>query len=169
MSEDRLTRMLRKQLELQRAHGTDPTAMTGEVRIAWIREMVLACTDELHEALGEVGWKSWASSHHINEKACFGELRDAWQILTNLMFTVYQADPETLARYLEAALDEKLVKNHARVAEGYTGTEKCVSCKRALDEVVLSEVKKANGTTDLVFCACGAVVDGKIAAPYLID
>lgn len=168
-SADRLTRMFAKQLKLQRAHDTDPTDFPERLRPEWIAQMVLACTDELHEALNEVGWKPWASSRHINEEKCFGELRDAWQFLTNAMFTVYQVSPSELAELLEESLDAKLKKNYARVDSGYAGTEKCPGCRRALDEVTLSTSRRADSVVELVWCQCGAPVDTTVAAPYLID
>lgn len=168
-SEDRLSRMLAKQLELQVSHQTDPTAVPHNMRADWIAHMILAAISELNEALNEVGWKKWASSRHVNDDACFGELRDAWQFITNAMFTVYQVKPPELARLLEVALDEKLVKNHERVERGYTGNEKCPHCRRALDEVSLSDVRRTDGTLELVFCQCGGSVDAALAAPYLID
>lgn len=170
MTDDRLTRMLTMQLELQRELQTDPTAVPLDRRADWIAHMVLAATAELHEALNEVGWKAWATSRHVNDDACFDELRDAWQFLTNAMFTVYQCSPEELAHLLEGALNEKIEKNRARARAGYTGTEKCPGCRRALDEVVLREVKKPDtDETELVFCQCGASVDRHVAAPFLID
>lgn len=167
-SSDRLTRMFAKQLRLQRRHRTDPTEVPEEKRADWIAHMILATTDELHEALNEVGWKAWASSRHVNEDACFGELRDAWQFLTNVMFTVHQVSPSELAKMLERSLDEKLVKNYARADSGYTGTEKCPGCKRALDEVKLT-VTGADGSGELVYCECGGFVDPWVARAYLID
>lgn len=168
-SPDRLTRMVAKQLLLQRRHRTDPTAVPDELRAAWIKNMILACTAELHEALNEIGWKPWATSRHVDDDACFGELRDAWQFLTNAMLTVHQVSPSELAELLEESLDAKLEKNYARLERGYEGTEKCPGCKRALDEVALSTTRRPNGTVELVWCQCGASVDPKIAAPFIID
>jgi dUTPase len=168
-SPDRLTRILAKQLKLQRTHNTDPAELPDELRADWIAHMILAATAELHEALNEIGWKKWASSRHVNEEACFGELRDAWQFLTNAMFTVHQVSPDELAELLEDALDAKLTKNYARIENGYTGLDKCPGCKRALDEVKLTVNIRRDGSPELVSCACGAFVDVRIATPYLID
>jgi hypothetical protein len=84
------------------------------------------------------------------------------------MLTVHQVSPGELAELLEESLDAKLEKNYARVERGYLGTEKCPSCKRALDEVKLARHHE-NGAGKLVTCQCGAFVDAIIAAPYLID
>lgn len=168
-TEDRLTRLLRLQLELQEAHQTDPTAVPPDMRADWIAHMILAATSELGEALGEVGWKKWATSRHVNDEACFGELRDVWQFITNAMFTIYQVSPAELADIFERSLEEKLVKNHARLARGYTGvTEKCPGCRRALDEVELTPFRAADTLfIEQVTCVCGASLDVRLALPFL--
>lgn len=172
--DDRLTRMFTKQLELQRRLGTDPTEVRYDERAQRIAEMLFAMTTEIGEVSNEIGWKPWASKRFVNDDAAFGELRDAFQFMINAMFMIYQVSPAELAQLLEVALDEKLVKNHARADTGYEGTEKCPGCRRALDEVSLSEIKGPVNTphgavTELVFCQCGASVDKHVAAPFLID
>lgn len=152
-----LAKMMAAQLELQRVKGTDPTAMTLEERIQFIKDQVLACTDELHEALAEVGWKPWASARFISENSAFGELRDAWQFLTNLMFAVTQDSPEDLAKRLEDNLYEKLEINHRRMAEGYDGVStKCPQCKRALDET--NTLETYDNVIYTTHCPCGYVL-----------
>lgn len=159
---DRLLHMLEAQHDLQIALGHHYSAMSVDERIAHIKEMILACEDELHEALGEIGWKSWATSKHINEEAAFGELRDAWQFLTNAMFAVTQADPEVLAQRLHAALDNKLKTNHKRHEDGYDGIAgKCPQCRRDLSEVELREIIAntiPGGQYVLIYCPCGREV-----------
>jgi hypothetical protein len=162
---DRLLHMLHAQYEFQVALGNHYPAMTTDERIEHIKEMILACEDELHEALGEIGWKSWATSKHINEEAAFGELRDAWQFLTNAMFAVTQADPDILAQRLHAALDVKLKENHRRNDEGYDGvSSKCPQCRRDLSEVQLKEVV-SNGSFGnvaphvVLYCPCGREIE----------
>lgn len=166
---DRLTDMLQAQLDLQRRHGWDPLVMDLPTRIAYIKENVLALTDELHEALGEVGWKSWATSRHINSEAAFGELRDAWQFLTNLMFAVSPDSPTDLAARLERELYAKLKVNHARQDEGYDGVStKCPGCGRALDETPIQEVDVNHAK--LYFCsACGIALEKSLVVDLLRD
>lgn len=168
---DRLTRMFAKQLELQQRYGADPTQMTGDRRIACIKEDVLACTDELHEALGEIGWKSWATGRHVNEDEAFGELRDAWQFLTNLMFAVKQVSPAELAELLERSLDEKLKINHARHTEGYDGVStKCPGCTRALEEVSILELPcvTLHGVSSTRYvCVCGVELPRELALRFV--
>lgn len=131
---DRLAAMIDAQLQLQRACNLDPLGMTMDERIAFIKDMVLATTDELHETLNEVGWKPWASSRHINEEAAFSELRDAWQFLTNLMLVVTQLSPTELASKLETELYRKHSINYARIGNYDGVSSKCPKCGRALDD-----------------------------------
>lgn len=104
--------------------------MPEELKPAYIRDMVLACTDELHEALNEVGWKPWASSRHVNLEAFRGELIDALHFLLNLFLLADLDAAGILDRYLA-----KNERNAQRQEEGYDGVSgKCPSCKRALDD-----------------------------------
>src|SRR4051794_24630265 len=80
--------------------GTDPRTRTPQERMEFIREMVLACTDELHEFLQETGWKTWAESNHVNEEAAFGELCDALQFWMNLVHMLGKNGDDVLA-YIE--------------------------------------------------------------------
>lgn len=118
-------------LQIQ-AFGKDPLALEGEDRIEWIRWNVLAATDELHEMLNETGWKPWATSRHVNEKAAGGELVDVLHFVANLLLAVGWEDGT-----LEDAYVAKMQKNRDRMASGtYDGlTGKCKVCKRALDDV----------------------------------
>jgi hypothetical protein len=161
--------MLRAQRNFQKALGHNLDLADGKPikeRIAYITENVLACTDELHEALKEVGWKSWATSKHINEKEFFGELRDVWQFLTNLMLAV-EPDPEVLAKRLERELFDKLQVNYARNDNGYDGiSDKCPSCTRSLSEVAITEVHVDDGAKRY-FCVCGSPLEFEKVRPYL--
>jgi hypothetical protein len=148
--------MLSAQLDLQAQAGMDPTDMNVDEVIEYIKTMTLAATDELHEALNEVGWKTWATSRHINTVAAFSELRDAWQFVTNLMFAVTGESPENLADMLESALYRKISLNQARIAELYTGLDKCPGCRRSLDEVVIHEVHINPRLVRRLCGACGA-------------
>lgn len=133
---DRLTEIFARQLRLQQViNGYDLDEQTVEQRIANIKENVLACTDELHEALGEVGWKQWATSRHINEDALKKELIDAACFLINLMHHAGMTADEFFTLYLA-----KNKRNFERQAEGYDGVStKCPHCSRALDDVGISQ------------------------------
>lgn len=129
---DRLTEIFTRQLRLQQViNGYDLDEQTVEQRIANIKENVLACTDELHEALNEVGWKQWATSRHVNENALKKELIDAAHFLINLMLHAGMTADEFFTLYLA-----KNKRNFERQVEGYDGvSSKCPHCSRALDDV----------------------------------
>lgn len=128
---DRLTSMLLWQRDLQiSAYGADPAQLPHDLKITFIKDMVMALEDELHEALGEVGWKPWATSRHINREAYVSELVDAWHFLMNLLLVAGVTGEEFYLKYLE-----KAKRNAQRQAEGYDGlTGKCYRCRRALDD-----------------------------------
>jgi len=126
-----MTLMLMKQRKFQqRVIGDDPSNLQGTERKAYIREQALALTDELHEALAEVGWKSWATSDHLNREAYLGELADVFIFFMNLMLV---ADITTVE--LTTTVLAKQEKNHKRQDDGYDGVStKCPQCKRAYDD-----------------------------------
>lgn len=158
MTADRLTRMLSDQLALQRRLGIDYSMMRGDpaTRRDYVLEMVTALSGEIHEALGEVAWKSWAATDHFDPDRFLGELRDAWQFLTNLMLIV-EDDPARLAQRLELALASKLSVNLSRIEQNYDGrSSKCPACHRALDDVGISQRDVGAGMFALVCGACRA-------------
>lgn len=125
------TRLLQAQRKFQeRLHGVAPHELEPSARMAYVREQALAMLDEVHEALAETGWKSWATSNHINRLAYVGELADVYIFFMNLMLV---ADVTTLE--LANAVSAKQIKNHKRQDDGYDGvTTKCRACKRAYDD-----------------------------------
>lgn len=128
----RLTHMLNMQRELQLMYngGKAIEDFTDEERMQAIRDNVLACTDELHEALGESGWKPWASSNHLNREAFQAEMVDAWHFFMNLMLHSGMTATDLYDGYVK-----KNAKNLQRQADGYDGvTTKCPGCKRAYDD-----------------------------------
>lgn len=107
-----------------------PSTLTAPLRMEYIREQALALSDELHEALAETGWKTWATSNHINRDAYAGELADVFIFFMNLML-IADITPSELMEIVRA----KQIKNHKRQDDGYDGvTTKCPSCKRAYDD-----------------------------------
>jgi len=112
------------------SYGQDPASLSQDDKIQFIKDMVLAAEDELHEVLGEVGWKPWATSRHINEEAYKGELVDTFHFFINLCLVVGMTAEELETRYMA-----KRQRNAERQAEGYDGVEgKCPGCKRAYDD-----------------------------------
>lgn len=130
--------LLAVELDKLRLHGHDPATMTPEERAAFVREQVLACEDELHEALKEVGWKSWATSRHLHRDAFLHELVDAQLFLDNLLLVALR--PGQTVVELQAEVDqlvlERIERANQRQVDGYDGVAgKCPSCHRALDDV----------------------------------
>lgn len=134
MCDGALTRMMRAQNKLQlETYGIDYSIMTDEERIAHFKEMLHALNDEMHEALGEMGWKPWATSNHFNQEAVQDELVDAWHFFMNLMLISGMTPDLLLEKY-----DLKRQRNMARQAEGYDGVStKCRGCKRAYDDATV--------------------------------
>ena len=140
------TNKLEKMFEAQRllqieAYGKDPAEITDPVeRIQFIKDMHIALTDELHEALSETGWKPWATSQHVNEEAFKGELIDAWHFFMNLCMAVNMGPEELHDRYMK-----KRQKNIQRQIDGYDGVStKCPGCGRALDDDAVRCTKNPN-------------------------
>lgn len=104
---------------------------THQELVEWIRINVLAAEDELHEALGEVSWKPWASAQFFNREAYLGEIVDVLHFIGNLVAGAGITDEELNTAYLE-----KMERNRQRQREGYTGVAKCVKCKRAVDDII---------------------------------
>lgn len=128
---DRLTQMMDMQREFQRnLNGYDVDDQSVETRIGNFRESVLALTDELHEALNEMGWKSWATSRHFNTESVQGELIDAWHFMMNLFLHAGMTPEDIYKAYMA-----KHEINVQRQEDGYDGVStKCPKCKRALDD-----------------------------------
>lgn len=156
---DRLEQMLSAQMQLQAKLGHKYAAMTMEERVAEFTTMATAAVCEITEALAEVTWKPWAKgSPTINAPGVMSELNDTWQFLANMWFiTMPDATPSEVADAMHAALDKKLEINHARVNNGYDGTNKCPACRRAYDDTYVTCVpmqpSKVEGANDVpAFC-----------------
>lgn len=165
LPEGSLAELMTLQHELQTGSYPEgsPIVLDGEARIEFIRWNVLALTDELHEMLNECGWKSWATSRHVNETAAFKELVDAFHFFMNLCMVVCPSDtalhggPVAVADLLVAEYKAKRQVNAQRQADGYTGLEKCPGCKRDLKDFVREAV---NGDR---YCAgCGKTLEMKM-------
>jgi len=128
---DRFAVMLSMQRQLQeKSFKTNFESMSQEHRLQFIKDMSMALSAELQEALDETGWKPWATSNHINEAAFKGELVDAFHFFMNLMLIVGMDVEELFERYMR-----KHQVNADRQAAGYDGVAtKCRGCRRALDD-----------------------------------
>lgn len=156
-----LNELLTAQRDLQVKFGYHFEHMTTLERVDYIKEMVLALTDELHEVLGEVDWKSWThGERHVNVDGVKKELVDAFHMFMNLMLVV-----DMTASELGALYARKHQVNITRQESGYDGrSTKCPSCRRALEDVTLTEIKlSGTNITDVVLCECGTSLDRDVA------
>lgn len=169
-----LWQFLDAQHELQvEAMGSDPMLLQGEERLEFIRWNVLALEDELHEMLGETGWKPWAKSQHVHEVPALKEMIDAWHFFMNIMMALapnvstgatatprdVEADLEALAVWFGQAYFQKRQVNIKRQEENYDGlSSKCPNCKRELSEVPMHQHYQRDG---VIYCrmACASQVD----------
>jgi hypothetical protein len=135
---DRLLNMLMFQERLQReTYKIDVLRLEPEARVQFIKDQILAATDELHEALNETSWKPWSSTFgEVAEDAYFGELIDLIHFVMNLLLVAYPGlEPEALAPAIELRYLEKRKINVQRQEDGYDGRSgKCYGCGRALDD-----------------------------------
>lgn len=135
-SEEPISDMLREAFNLQEnlqrdTYGKSPYAIHSmDERIQFIKDMNLALQDELHEFLGEIGWKPWATSRHVNYDSAQSELVDAFHFFMNLCMAVDMDADMLFERY-----KKKRLKNIKRQEAGYDGVDgKCPTCHRALDD-----------------------------------
>lgn len=165
---DRLAQMLDMQRELQRAaYRIDPASLPPTEKIQFIKDMTLALTDELHEVLAEVDWKPWThGERQINVENYKKELVDCWHFFQNLMLAVDMTSDELYEMYVK-----KRQVNANRQLQEYDGrSTKCPACKRALEDVSLTEIKiSGTNITDVVLCACGATLDRDVALQFITD
>lgn len=126
---DMLAEIWVTQAQLQARLGYSMGEMTIDERCQYIKDMVLACTDELHEALQEVSWKPWThGGKTMNRDAYVKELIDAFHFLMNLFLVAGATPQEIHSKYLA-----KNKVNHQRQDDGYDGKEKCSYCHRELE------------------------------------
>jgi dimeric dUTPase (all-alpha-NTP-PPase superfamily) len=165
---DRLAEMLDLQQKLQlETYGVDPFAITMSGDMSFVKDMVLAATDELHEVLNEVSWKPWThGERHVNVHNYKKEVVDLFHFFMNLMLAVGMTPDELYEMYVT-----KRTVNERRQRDGYDGVStKCVHCKRALEDVTLSEVKDTVGSrTTNIFCQCGTEVDLEVGLRFIAD
>lgn len=132
---DKFEELFRRQHNLQvESFGRNFQRMLPADRAIYIREMQQAAIMELCEALDEVGWKSWATSRHINRDAYVAELVDVLHFWINMLLALGD-DPDELASEVFTRYTLKAAINASRQARGYDGVVgKCPSCHRALDD-----------------------------------
>lgn len=127
--------MLVRQLQLQRIYtGGDPGTLTGEELEHYIRYNVLALTDELHEALGEISWKPWQHSGLFNRDAYLKELIDAFHFWMNLVIAAGHETVADAVAELERLYFHKADINQKRQDNGYDGVSSKCACGRDIED-----------------------------------
>jgi hypothetical protein len=149
-----LERMVAAQRAFQERIGFDFASMTVGDRVAYVKEMYVAAVMELGEALNETTWKPWATrnsgEYAIHSLELITELTDVWCFICNIWFAVMpDATPAEIAVAMGVSHDAKVALNHTRQDDGYTGSNKCPGCGRALDDAAVT----THCVPDLGYCA----------------
>jgi hypothetical protein len=134
---------------LQEQYYDKEYPISGQALTDYIVINTVAAEDELHEALNEVSWKPWASAEFMNREAFIGELVDCLHFIGNMLVGVDFTDEEFTKAY-----SEKMIRNRDRMTHGYTGLEKCRSCKRSKDDVIAHGGRFLTDDTDFTML-CG--------------
>lgn len=149
--------IIEAQRSLQARYGHDFTTMDREARIVFIRTMVLAAHAELTEVLDEVpGWKPWTQTDAEMDVRLFRkELIDVLHFIINLfLVTASDVTSDELAGMIAHIYLDKNAQNRKRQDDGYDGKSgKCPSCNRAVDDIIVEEVRLDKNTVG--FCVCG--------------
>lgn len=131
-----LQNMIQTQMAFQKRLGYDFAVMTTGERVAFVKEMFIALSSEMNEALDEVSWKPWSSGEPKFMVLPFtGELTDVWCFFMNLWIVAMpNATSEEITAAMMISYDTKMMINNERQDNNYHGENKCVNCKRALDD-----------------------------------
>lgn len=149
---DMLRQIFESQAYFQGLLGHDYNGMSVTERVSYLKDQILALTDEAHEALNEMGWKPWATSRHLNEKEFAGELADILCFLVNLALGVGLTSEDFYLLH-----QEKAQRNIKRQHEKYDGvTGKCPQCNRALDDLTAKGIKLPEPILDGNIQMCSA-------------
>lgn len=133
-----------RQLQID-SYGNDPTEITGEARDLYLMWNNFAAIKELGEASDEHSWKPWSKTKgELNRKNFIKEQVDVLHFIANMLLAAQCTDEE-----LDEIYQAKMEVNRQRMANDYDNTNKCVSCRRALDDV--EEAVKGSGIC--VLCA----------------
>jgi hypothetical protein len=135
----RLARQLEKQLRRPEQGGRHPALLDPEERAEYVRNNVLSCADELHEALNEVGWKPWATSRHMHRDQYLNELADAQLFLDNLVLGALREgdDIDALEAEFAGMVAAKVDRHRRRVEGGYDGVSSKCACGREVEDGTL--------------------------------
>lgn len=149
---------LRSNHELQwAAYGFDPkNSINEEGELTqegkdFVTEMMFAAIIEIGEMANEFGWKSWATSRHVNREQAIVEAVDVMHFLANMLRVIGCTGKE-----LTQAYRKKQIKNAVRQLEGYDGvTDKCHICGRDLTELLMGSKWRHTLTSGVIqeFCS----------------
>jgi NTP pyrophosphatase (non-canonical NTP hydrolase) len=99
-----------RDIEILWNRQVDPT--DSDAVSAYIRDVVLCATDELHEVLGEVNWKPWKETRGIKDLAKYREeMADVLHFIFDLYLAAGLTGKDIILDYLA-----KNVENRARVS-----------------------------------------------------
>ena len=116
-----------------------PADLRGDERATFMVWNAYALTDEVHEAVAEMGWKPWATSRHLNGAPMLKEMVDAWHFFMNMLLVIGGEMGWTIEELADEFTKAYLKKNQVnaeRQEQGYDGVStKCPNCKRELSEV----------------------------------
>lgn len=165
---DRLDLMLHMQRMMQiESFKKDPYAITSSGDMSYIRDMSLALIAEIFEMLNEAPWKPWTTNAApINKDLFMKEMVDVWCFFMNLMLAVDMTPEELYELYTK-----KIKVNAQRQLDGYDGiSTKCPNCRRALEDLILTEVRTLDGTNiEHVLCECGQELPLETVRSFLSD
>lgn len=110
MTDEKLEDMFKKQEELQRLNY--PNGIFKNM--GYIKDMTLACEQELHEMLRETPWKPWKLNQEWNIDNAKNELIDAQHFIINLALALGMSAYE-----FHALFNSKNAINRKRLEGGY--------------------------------------------------
>lgn len=123
---------------------------------------IVALIAEVSEFLNECQWKTWAPHRgQVERDLAARELVDAAHFIANLAVAIGVDDDEW-----ERLYREKQQVNADRQAAGYTGTDKCPTCKR--DRATTARWNEGyDGEAGVVepfqYCPCGFVYPDEVS------
>lgn len=117
---DKLVEMYNAQRVAQYTmYGKDPYNLSRDEWMNYVRTMALALTDETHELLRELPWKTWSQRRRgdIDTGAVKAEFADMLHFFLNLMIACGVTPDDLVASYFR-----KREINDQRMADGYVSS-----------------------------------------------
>lgn len=93
--------MLDMQRAVEAAWGRTVDPTDGAAVSAYIRDVILCATDELHEVLGEVNWKPWKDTRGIKDVAAYREeMADVLHFILDLYLAAGLTGQDIIVDYM---------------------------------------------------------------------